>query len=104
MENVTINASDCGILLSAPIGTLKNCTVNGANIGINAYIYGAYSVSVELINCSVTGATAIYAHDELGKTNPGSLTVIYDEQTVITGAITEEFEEEVAQRATVTCK
>ena len=104
MENVVINVTDTGIALSAPVGTVTNCTINGAKIGINAYLYGPYSVTIDLVESTVGGATAIYAHDEVGKTNPGSLTITYDEATVINGAITEEFETEVQDRVSVSQK
>ena len=101
MENVTIDATNTGILLSAPIGTVKNCNIEGDAIGINMYLYGPYSVSIDLVNSTVSGATGIYAHDEVGKTNPGSLTLTYDAETVITNGITQEFEAEVLDRVTV---
>lgn len=101
MENVTIDALDTGISLSAPIGKLVNCNIEGNNIGINAYLYGPYSVTAELVGTTVTGATAIYAHDEVGQTNPGSLTLTWDAASVINGAVTEEFEAEVAGRVSV---
>lgn len=101
MENVTIDATNTGILLSAPIGTVKNCNIEGDAIGINMYLYGPYSVSIDLVNSTVSGATGIYAHDEVGKTNPGSLTLTYDAETVITNGITQEFEDEVLDRVTV---
>ncbi len=104
MENVIINATDTGILLSAPIGTVTNCTINGAKIGINAYLYGPYSVTIDLVESTVSGATAIYAHDEVNKTNPGSLIITYDEATVIDGPITQEFEAEVQDRVSVSQK
>jgi hypothetical protein len=101
MENVTINATDTGISLSAPIGEVKNCTIKGAKIGINAYLYGPYSVSITLVNSKVEGAVGIYVHDEVGKTNPGSLSVICDNDTVVIGGIKQEIEPEVAFRVTV---
>lgn len=102
MENVTIDAIDTGLLLSAPVGTATNCNIEGDGIGINMYLYGPYSVSLELVNSKVSGNTGIYAHDEVGKTNPGSLTLTCDDETVITGSVTQEFEEEVAGRVTIT--
>ena len=101
MENVSIDATRTGILLSAPIGTVKNCTVRGGEIGIDAYLYGPYSVSITLMGSTVSGATAIYVHDEVGKTNPGTLTVTSDAATQIVGAVTQELEDETAGRVTV---
>ena len=101
MENVTIDAIDTGISLSAPIGTATNCNIKGDNIGINMYLYGPYSVSVKLVNSKVSGATGVYAHDEINKTNPGSLTLTYDAATKISGGIVEEFEAEVTGRVAI---
>ena len=101
MTNVTIDAIDTGMLLSAPVGTATNCDINGDNIGINMYLYGPYSVSINLVDSEVSGNTGIYAHDEAGKTNPGSFTLKYDSTTTITGGITEEFENEVKDRVSI---
>ena len=100
MENIVIDATDTGISLSAPIGKVVNCTIEGNNVGINAYLYGPYSVAAELVNSTVTGTTGIYAHDEVGKTNPGSLIITYDASSVIS-SITEEFEAEVSGRVSI---
>lgn len=101
MENVTINATDVGIQLSAPIGTLTNCTIKAGNIGINAYLYGPYSVSANLVNCSINATTGIYAHDEVGKTNPGTMNITYDSATALGCNNVQEFESEVADRVFV---
>lgn len=101
MENVKIDAVDTGIQLSAPVGKIINSSIKGGNIGINVYLYGPYSVSAELVNSVVSGSTGIYAHDEVGKTNPGSLTIVGDSFSTINGGITQEFEAEVAGRVTV---
>lgn len=105
MENVTINAIDTGISLSAPIGEVKNCTIKGAKIGVNAYLYGLYSVTADFINCVIEGADAdIYAHDEVGKTNPGSMTVTYDSVMALGLNVVSEIEAEAAGRVFVGIK
>lgn len=101
MENVKIDATDTGMLLSAPVGTATNCTIKGTNIGVNMYLYGPYSVSLNLVNSTVTGATGIYAHDEVGYENPGSLTLTYDAATKINGGITQEIETAELARVTI---
>ena len=105
MENVTINAIDTGISLSAPIGEVKNCTIKGAKIGVNAYLYGPYSVTADFINCVIEGADAdIYAHDEAGKTNPGSMTVTYDSVMALGLNVVSEIESEAAGRVFIGIK
>lgn len=105
MENVTINAIDTGISLSAPIGEVKNCTIKGAKIGVNAYLYGLYSATADFINCVIEGADAdIYAHDEVGKTNPGSMTVTYDSVMALGLNVVSEIEAEAAGRVFVGIK
>lgn len=105
MENVTINAIDTGISLSAPIGEVKNCTIKGAKIGVNAYLYGPYSVTADFINCVIEGADAdIYAHDEVGKTNPGSMTVTYDSVMALGLNVVSEIEAEAAGRVFIGIK
>ena len=97
MENVTINATDIGILLSAHIGKATNCQIKGANYGINMHLKGEYKVGIELENCTVTGATAsIWGHDEKGisNTNNCSLTLTYDATTTFDGPFIWDFEEE----------
>ena len=97
MENVTIDTTDTGILLSAHIGKATNCQIKGANYGINMHLKGEYKVGIELENCKVEGATAsIWGHDEKGisNTNNCSLTLTYDAATVLTGPFVWDFEEE----------
>lgn len=89
MDNVTIEALDTGLLLSAPCGTAKNCNISGGNIGINMYRKGTYSVALALENCKVEGAlTAIYLHDENfyneAYINTGKLELTVDDETVLT--------------------
>ena len=105
VENVTINATDTGLLLSAPIGEVKNCTIEGEKIGVNAYLKGAYNVAASFINCKISGANAdIYAHDEVGLTNPGSMSLAYDAATALSLDVAQEFEAEVADRVFVGVK
>ena len=97
MENVTIDATDTGILLSAHIGKAKNCSIKGANYGINMHLKGEYKVGIELDSCTVTGAeAALWGHDEKGisNTNNCSLTLTYDAETVFNGPFIWDFEDE----------
>ena len=97
MENVNIDATDTGILLSAHIGKATNCNIKGANYGINMHLKGEYRVGIELENCTVEGTTAsIWGHDEKGisNTNNCSLTLTYDAATTLTGPFVWDFEEE----------
>lgn len=97
MENVNIDATDTGILLSAPIGTAKKCNIKGANYGINMHLKGEFKVEISLEDCVVTGEVyGIWAHDEKGisNTNNCSLTLTYDDKTVINGGLNWDFEEE----------
>ena len=104
MENVTINATDTGIKLSAPIGTIKNSTIKGAKYGIYAHLVGEYSVTAKLENCTVNGTTDIYAWDEPGITNPGSVNIVLDSVTGLDCTIVKQFEAEVADRVFVGIK
>ena len=101
LKNVKIDAVDTALKLSAPVGTATDCEFKGANIGADMYLYGPYSVSINMVNCKVEGATGVYAHDEAGLTNPGSLEFTYDAATTITGGITQDFETEVIDRVTI---
>ena len=68
MENVTITAQGTGMLISAPCGTATNCTISGGVNGIEIWIKGNYSASLDLANSTVNGG--VYAHDEFNN-NPG---------------------------------
>ena len=97
MENVNIDATDTGILLSAHIGKATNCNIKGANYGINMHLKGEYRVGIELENCTVEGTTAsIWGHDEKGisNTNNCSLTLTYDAATKLVGRFVWDFEDE----------
>ena len=86
MENVTINAQGTGMLISAPCGTATNCSIKGGVNGIEIWIKGNYSASLDLVNSKVEGG--VYAHDEFnsnpGIVNNGTLSLTADENT--TGA------------------
>ena len=101
LENVTIDATDTGMLLSSPVGTATDCSIKGAKRGVEMYLKGTYSVSLNLVNSTVTGTIGIYAHDEKGYENPGSLTLTYDSATTITGGITRDFENAELDRVTI---
>ena len=86
MENVTIDAQGTGMLISAPCGTATNCSIKGGTNGIEIWIKGNYSASLDLKNSTVEGG--VYAHDEFnsnpGVVNSGKLSLTADEKT--TGA------------------
>ena len=97
LENVTVDATDTGMIVNGYIGTMKNCNIKGANIGINMLLKGEYRVEAELNNCVVTGGKAgIWAHDEVGISNTTncSLTLTYDAETAINGGLEWDFEDE----------
>ena len=104
MENVNIDATDTGILLSAPVGTAKNCNIKGTNYGINMHLKGEFTVAITLEDCDVTGGTAaLWAHDEKGIDNHNncSLTLTYDAKTVFNGNFVWDFEEECKEVVTL---
>ena len=90
MENVTIDAQGTGMLISAPCGTATNCDIKGGTNGIEIWIKGNYSASLDLVNSKVEGG--VYAHDEFSSNpdvvNNGTLKFTADEQT--TGAKAED--------------
>ena len=83
MENVTINAQGTGMLISAPCGTATNCSISGGTNGIEIWIKGNYSASLNLVDCDVVGG--VFAHDELSSNpdivNNGTLSFTADEAT-----------------------
>lgn len=83
MENVNIDAVGTGMLLSAPCGTATNCTIKGGVSGIDMLLKGTYSVSIDLVNCTVEGGEqAVYAHDEqMGYTYVGSMKLTANDDT-----------------------
>ncbi len=86
MENVTINAQGTGMLISAPCGTATNCSISGGTNGIEIWIKGNYSASLDLVASKVEGG--VYAHDEFinnpDAVNNGKLSLTADNAT--TGA------------------
>ena len=97
MENVTIDATDAGLLLTAHIGKATNCNIKGANYGINMHLKGEFKVGIELENCVVTGSTAsIWGHDEKGISNTKNCScfLTYDAATTLNGPFVWDFEEE----------
>ena len=97
MENVNIDATDTGIILSAHIGKATKCQIKGANYGINMHLKGEFKIGIELEECTVTGTTAsIWGHDEVGISNTTncSCTLTYDAATVLNGPFVWDFEEE----------
>ena len=98
MENVNIDAVGTGLLLSAPCGTATNCTIKGGVSGIDMLLKGTYSVSIDLVNCTVEGGEqAVYAHDEQkGYTYDGSIKLTADEETDFVNANGIYLKEEIA--------
>lgn len=97
MENVTIDAQGTGLLISAPCGTATNCDIKGGVNGVEIFIKGNYSASLDLVSSKVEGG--VYAHDEIS-TNPdivnnGTLKFTADEAT--TGAAAENVTLEIAR-------
>ena len=86
MENVAINAQGTGMLISAPCGTATNCSISGGTNGIEIWIKGNYSASLDLVGSTVEGG--VFAHDEFndnpGVVNNGTLSLTADGNT--TGA------------------
>ena len=90
MENVTVNAKGNALNISAPCGTAKNCSFTGGESGIEIWIKGTYSATLDLVDCDVTGGKqAIYAHDEFSSdpniVNNGTLKLTMDEATTLAG-------------------
>lgn len=88
MENVTIDAVGVGLNISAPCGTATNCTIEGGVSGIELWIKGTYSATLDLVNCDVSGdERAVYIHDEFSSNpdieNVGTLKLTVDEETIL---------------------
>ena len=83
MENVNIDAVGTAMLISAPCGTATNCTFDGGVNGIEIWIKGNYSASLELVDCDVVGG--VFAHDEFSSNpeivNNGTLNLTADVAT-----------------------
>ena len=101
MENVTIDAQGTGMLISAPCGTATNCDIKGGVNGVEIFIKGNYSASLDLVNSKVDGG--VYAHDEFSSNpsivNNGTLKFTADEAT--TGAAAEDVTLEIARAENV---
>ena len=97
MENVTIDALGTGLLISAPCGTATNCDITGGVNGVEIFIKGNYSASLDLVNSKVDGG--VYAHDEFSSNpsivNNGTLNFTADAAT--TGASAEDVTLEIAR-------
>lgn len=103
MENVTIKATKTGILLSAPVGTVKDSSITGTTYGIEAHLKGTYSVAIDLVNCTVNGETGIYAYDEEYE-NSGTMKITYDSDTAINGNIIENIYDNDKDQVSITKK
>ena len=104
MENVTINANGTGMLISAPCGTATNCIINGGVTGIELWIKGTYSASLNLVNCDVKGEKlALYVHDEFtsnpSAVNNGKIGLVADENSTFTASDNGKALEYVIERA-----
>lgn len=104
IENAKVQAVSNGskqgtalIINAGYVSKVVNCNFKGEVYGVHMMLNGEYTVGLELDNCVTEGTVAaIYAHDEVGisNTNNCSLTLTYDDETVINGALVWEFEEE----------
>lgn len=85
MENVTIDAVGTALNISAPCGTATGCSFSGGKSGIEIWIKGTYSATLELVDCDVAGGKqAVYAHDEFSSAdieNNGTLALTADNAT-----------------------
>lgn len=86
MESVVIDAKSVGLNISAPCGTATNCSIKGGTNGIEIWIKGTYSATLDLVGCDVVGG--VFAHDEFSSNpsivNNGTLKLMAD--TATTGA------------------
>lgn len=97
MENVTIDALGTGLLISAPCGTATNCNITGGVNGVEIFIKGNYSASLDLVNSKVDGG--VYAHDEFSS-NPSIVnngTLNFTANAATTGASAEDVTLEIAR-------
>ncbi len=86
MENVKIDAVGTGMLISAPCGTATDCNIKGGTTGIELWIKGTYSASLDLKGCTVDGGEqALFIHDEFTSNpdavNNGTLSITADDET-----------------------
>ena len=82
MENVTIDSREYGMNISAPVGTLKNCTINGDISGIHAWSNNrAWTTTLTFENCQIEGGSQAMSIDG----NEGGLVNISaDKNTTLT--------------------
>ena len=70
IENVTIDASETGMWISADFGTVKNCTINGDVSGIKLHVRYAGNTPAIALNDIIESAEVEYvAPDELETSN-----------------------------------
>jgi len=91
IENVTIkDTKQNGLILMAPVGTVKNCDISTDGIGINMFRKGLATVTATVENCDIKGETAVYLHDENfinpDYKNEGDLKLTIDEESSLTSA------------------
>lgn len=108
IQNAKVNAPTNGtangvalIINGGRVDSVIGCELNGDAYGVNVYLKGVYDVGVKLTNSKVSGATGIWAHDEVNVANAhcGTCTVTYDSATTINGGINWDFEDECAEIA-----
>lgn len=82
MENVTIDSREYGMNISAPVGTLKNCAINGDISGIYAWSNNrAWTTTLTFENCQIEGGSQAMSIDG----NEGGLVNISaDKNTTLT--------------------
>lgn len=86
MENVKVDVNGTALVLSAPVGTAVNCEFKGGVYGINAHLKGTFNVSLNLVNCTVSGGTrGIYISDELPTGNSGYMNISAENTAVVGG-------------------
>ena len=108
IEDVTVTASANGskpgygmVINGGSVDKVINSSITGDDYGIEMHLKGICDVSLVLENCEVTGGTAgIYAWDE-NKNNTNSLTLNYDDATVINGGVTTDFSASVLPNVSI---
>ena len=84
MTNVTIEANDkqggVGMIINAPVGTVSNCTISGANTGIQIWTKGGYNAKMTLDDCDVYGGTQSVLVS-INEAKNGSISFAADEAT-----------------------
>ena len=82
MENVTVNSQCNGLWLSAPVGTVKNCTFAGEVSGIQIDAKNGYSAIINLDGCTVSGGEQAVNISDNG--TDGKIDIAIDEETTLT--------------------